>query len=49
MVTTRELDKMKMCDYICELDKDSQKKILSNFKPIIERILARAKQHTTTG
>lgn len=49
VVTTRELDKMKMCDYICELDKDSQKKILSNFKPIIERILARAKQHTTTG
>lgn len=46
VVTTKELDKMKMCDYICALDLESQKIILSNLKPIIERIISRAEQHT---
>ena len=48
VVTTKESDKMKMCDHICDLDNDSQKKILSNLKPIIERIVTRARQHTAT-
>ena len=38
---TKEFDKMKLCDYICELDIDSQKKILANLKPIIENIITR--------
>lgn len=41
VITTKELNKMKMCDYICNLDIESQKCILSNLKPVIERILAR--------
>ena len=43
VVTTRKLDKMKLCEYICSLDNESQKKILINLKPVIERIVERAK------
>ena len=48
VVTTKELDKMKMCDHICALDNTSQIKILANLKPVIERIITRAKQHNET-
>ena len=41
VVTTREFNKMKMCDHICGLDIDSQKVILANLKIIIEKIIER--------
>ena len=41
-VIKKEFNKMKLCDYICGLDKDSQKHIFINLKPIIDKIIARA-------
>ncbi len=41
VIITREFNKMKMCDYICGLDIDSQKKILTNLKTVIDRIISR--------
>lgn len=38
---SKELDKMKLCNYICGLDIELQKRILMNLKPIIEKIINR--------
>lgn len=40
----KDFEKMKMCDYICKLDIDSQKRILSNLIPIINKIYERVQQ-----
>lgn len=37
----KELDKMKLCDYICGLDVKTQEKILTNLKPVIDKIVKR--------
>ena len=44
VVTIREFDKMKMCNHICKLDVESQKRILTNLKPIIDKIIARVEK-----
>ena len=40
-VTNRDFEKMKMCDYICDLPKEKQERILQNLKPVIEKIIKR--------
>ena len=47
VVTIREFNKMKMCDYICGLDDNSQKTILANLKPIIEKIKVRVEKNSS--
>ncbi len=42
-VVTNEFKKMKMCEYICDLDEDKQRRIFGNLKPIIDRIMVRCK------
>ncbi len=44
VVITKDFDKMKMCDYICGLDSDTQKMILINLKSVIDRIILRMEQ-----
>lgn len=41
IITIKEFEKMKMCNYICGLDVDSQKSILRNLKPVIDKIVSR--------
>lgn len=41
-----DLDKMKMCNYICNLDADSQKKIFSNLKTTIDRIISKLNENS---
>ena len=38
-VTISELDKMKMCEYICSLDNDVLEKVFQNLLPVINRIM----------
>ncbi len=40
-VTIKELDKIKLADYICGLDTDKQRVILANLKTMIDRICIR--------
>ena len=42
--TIQEFNKMKMCEYICKLDNNSQKMILSNLKKTIDKIISRLKK-----
>ena len=44
--TFKELDKMKMCDFICDLDIETQKRVLANLKPIIEKVFERLDENT---
>lgn len=41
----QELDKMRMCDYICGLDKAQQRIVLANLKIVIDKIFTRVKGH----
>lgn len=46
-VTTKQFEKMKLCDYICnDLSAEEQKKVLANLKPVIDRIIARVGKET---
>ncbi len=47
VVTTREFNKMKMCDHICRLNEDSQKMILKNLKTVIDKIIERIEMHNS--
>lgn len=44
--TTKTLNKMKLCNYICNMDSDSQKKIFANLKQVIDKIIARVTRVT---
>lgn len=44
-----ELDKMKMCNYICNLDADLQKKIFVNLKTTIDRIIGKLNKNSKNG
>ncbi len=44
VTTVKEFNKMRMCEYICNLDIDLQKKIFTNLKVIIEKIIDRVKR-----
>lgn len=40
--TTKQFEKMKLCNYICdELNFEGQKKVLANLKPVIDKIVNR--------
>ncbi|WP_026491139.1 AAA family ATPase [Butyrivibrio sp. XPD2002] len=39
--TKKDFLKMKFCDYICNMDCETQKRVLINLKPIIEKIVER--------
>ena len=43
--TIQEFNKMKMCDYICKLDDNSQRMILSNLRIAIDDIIDRVNKH----
>lgn len=43
---TTTLDKMKLCNYICDMDSASQKKIFVNLKSVIDRIIDRVTRVT---
>ncbi|MBR1454710.1 MAG: hypothetical protein IJ593_08740 [Lachnospiraceae bacterium] len=43
--TIQEFNKMKMCEYICKLDDNSQRMILSNLKIAIDDIVDKVNKH----
>lgn len=43
-ITVKQFEKMMLCDYICGLDTDQQKRVLGNLKLVIDRIVEKTKE-----